>query len=466
MRRQWLKLAAVPIAFTLVAAACGSDDDSGSDDAATGTEAPAGTEAATDGTEAPAGTGATGDFGGATVTITGPERDDPSIAAIQDTLQAFGDTVGITVEYSGDSEWEANTRTQVQGGNPPSIGIFPQPGLLRDFAEAGSIVPLSAEVDATLDENWDEDPYQLDGQYEGTQYGVPVKTDLKSLVWYVPSAFEAAGYEIPTTFDEFTALIDQIKTDGAGKPLCVGIESGGATGWPFTDWVEEMVLRQAGSDVFDQWVTHEIPFDDPQIQEAMQTVIDLWSDDNVYASGGSIAATAFQDNGQPLLDGDCFMHRQANFFAGLFPAGTTFADGAEGSVDAFYFPDINGDTPVLTAGTLAAAFNDDPATMAVLNYMATGDYASKRQAAQTAELGGAVSGYLSAAQNQDASVYQPLEQKFLDILASNELRRFDASDQMPGDVGSGTFWSEGVSLVNGDVTVEEAAANIEASWPT
>ncbi len=461
MNKRWLKLAAVPIALTLVAAACGSDDDSSSGtDATEGTDAPAGSDA-------PAGTdgGATGDFAGATVTITGPERDDPSIAAISDTLAAFGESVGITVEYSGDADWEANTRTQVEGGNPPSIGIFPQPGLLQDFAADGSIVPLDEAADAAVDENWAEG-FQLDGQYEGVQYGVPVKTDLKSLVWYVPSAFEAAGYEVPTTFDEFTALVDQIKADGAGKPLCVGIESGGATGWPFTDWVEEMVLRQSGGDVYDQWVNHEIPFDDPQITEAMQTVIDLWSEDNVYSSGGSIASTAFQDNGQPLLDGDCWMHRQANFFAGLFPEGTTFADGEEGSVETFYFPDINGDKPVLTAGTFAAGFNDDPATMAVLAYMATGDYASARQAAQTAELGGALSGFLSAAQNQDPSVYQPLEQQFLEILTTSELARFDASDLMPAAVGSGTFWTEGVSLVNGDITVEEAAANIEASWPT
>ena len=214
-----------------------------------------------------------------------------------------------------------------------------------------------------------------------------------------------------------------------------------------------MVLRQAGPDVYDQWVNHEIPFNDPQITEAMQTVVDLWSEDNVYASGGSIAATAFQDNGQPLLDGDCWMHRQANFFAGLFPEGTTFADGEEGSVDVFYFPDINGDKPVLTAGTFAAGFNDDPATMAVLAYMATGEYASKRQAAQTAELGGALSGFLSAAQNQDPDVYQPLEQKFLEILTTSEIARFDASDLMPAVVGAGTFWTEGVSLVNGDITV-------------
>ena len=283
-----------------------------------------------------------------------------------DTLQAFGDTVGITIEYSGDADWEDEHQDAGRRWQPTEHRHLPAArparGLRRRRLDRAAQPP---QVDATVDENWDED-YQVYGQYDGVQYGVPVKTDLKSLVWYVPSAFEAAGYEVPTTFDEFTALIDQIKADGNGKPLCVGIESGGATGWPFTDWVEEMVLRQSGGDVYDQWVQARDPVQRPADPEAMQTVIDLWSEDNVYASGGSIAATAFQDNGQPLLDGDCWMHRQANFFAGLFPEGTTFADGADGSVDVFYFPDINGDKPVLTAGTYAAGFNDDPATMAVL----------------------------------------------------------------------------------------------------
>jgi len=254
--------------------------------------------------------------------------------------------------------------------------------------------------------------------------------------------------------------------DGGPKPLCVGIESGQATGWPFTDWVEDLVLRQAGPDVYDQWVNHEIPFDDPQIVEAMQTVADLWTEENVFAAGGSIAATNFADNGQPLVDGQCYMHRQANFFAGLFPEGTTFADPSDPTaVDVFYFPDVNGDKPVLTAGIFAAAFNDDPATMAVMDYIATADYAETRQRNQTEAVGGGLSGYLSAAQGQDPSVYQALEQSFLEILNASQIARFDGSDLMPADVGAGTFWTEGTSLVNGDVTAEEAAATIEASWP-
>ena len=278
MNKRWLKLAAVPITLSLVAAACGSDDDSGSSSSDT---------TATDGT---ASAGGDADFGGATVTLTGPERDDPSIIAINDTLSAWAETVNLNVEYTGDADWEANINTQVEGGNPPDISFFPQPGKLADFARAGNVVALSDEVDATVDEYW-ADGYQLYGNVDGVQYGVPAKTDLKSLVWYQPAAFEEAGYEVPTTFDEFTALVDEMAAAGGPKPLCVGIESGQATGWTFTDWVEDMVLRQAGADVYDQWVNHEIAFDDPQIVEAMQTVVDLWTAENVFASGGSIAAT-------------------------------------------------------------------------------------------------------------------------------------------------------------------------------
>ena len=145
MTKRWLKLAAVPIALSFVAASCGSSDGgSSSGDTTPATEAPGATEAAGGGT----------DFGGATVTISGPERDDPSIASLNDVLGAFGDSVNINVEYTGDADWEANINTQVEGGNPPDISFFPQPGKLADFARAGSVVALTDEVNATVDEYW------------------------------------------------------------------------------------------------------------------------------------------------------------------------------------------------------------------------------------------------------------------------------------------------------------------------
>ncbi len=461
MRNRWLKLAALPVALALVAAACGDDDDDG-DGGDEGTTEETTADEGAEGTDGGGGE----DIAGASITVTGPERDESEAGSLQQVLGAWGDENGVEVTYTGDADWEANIKTQVEGGTPPDISIFPQPGKLADFARAGSVVALTDDVAASVSENWSE-AWTVFGNVDGTQYGVPVKADLKSLVWYVPPTFDAAGYEVPTTFDEFTALVDTMAADGSGvKPLCVGIESGQATGWPFTDWVEDLVLRMHGADVYDQWVAHEIPFNDERIVETMQTVLDLWSEDNVYADGGTIAATSFQANGAPLVDGKCYMHRQASFFSAFMPEGTAFADGSEGAVDVFYFPDINGDKPVLGAGTLAAAFNDEPATMALLKYMSTPDYAEARQSAQAELKGGGLSGFLSAAEGQDESVYQPLEQSFLEILSTAEIVRFDASDLMPADVGAGSFWTESVSAVNGDVTAQEAADAIEASWPS
>ncbi|HEY3483764.1 MAG TPA: ABC transporter substrate-binding protein, partial [Ilumatobacteraceae bacterium] len=407
MRNRWLKLAALPVALALVAAACGDDDDDG-DGGDEGTTEETTADEGAEGTDGGGGE----DIAGASITVTGPERDESEAGSLQQVLGAWGEENGVEVTYTGDADWEANINTQVEGGNPPDISIFPQPGKLADFARAGSVVALTDDVAASVSENWSE-AWTVFGNVDGTQYGVPVKADLKSLVWYVPSTFDAAGYEVPTTFDEFTALVDTMAADGSGiKPLCVGIESGQATGWPFTDWVEDLVLRMHGADVYDQWVAHEIPFNDERIVETMQTVLDLWSEDNVYADGGTIAATSFQANGAPLVDGKCYMHRQASFFSAFMPEGTAFADGSEGAVDVFYFPDINGDKPVLGAGTLAAAFNDEPATMALLKYMSTPDYAEARQSAQAELKGGGLSGFLSAAEGQDESVYQPLEQSF------------------------------------------------------
>ncbi|MEM8619919.1 MAG: ABC transporter substrate-binding protein [Actinomycetota bacterium] len=463
MQKRWLKLAAVPVALGLVAAACGDDDDSDSDSETTEAAAEESGDDGDDMSEDESSEGAQ-DFEGAEVTITGPERSDADLVAIQAALDPFAEANNINITYSGDADWEANINTQVEAGNPPNISFFPQPGKLADFAREGFIVPITDDVHSTLDEFWIED-FQIFGNVDGVQYGVPNKTDLKSLVWYVPDAFEEAGYEVPETLDDFFALVDEITAAGGPKALCVGIESGQATGWAATDQTEELVLRELGPDAYDQWVSNELPFDSDEIVGVLTQVNDLWSEDNVFASGGSIAATAFQDNAVPLLDGDCFMHRQASFFAGFFPEDTAFADGSAGSVNVFYFPDNDGSGPVLTAGTLAAAFDEDPATMAVMEYLSTAEYAETRQAAQADFLGG-LSGFLSAAQGQDPSVYADLEQQFLQILLDAQVSRFDASDLMPADVGAGTFWSEMTSMINGDVTPEEAAANIQASWPS
>jgi alpha-glucoside transport system substrate-binding protein len=437
-------------AFALIVAACSSDDDGGSEDTTT-------TEAGTDTTEAMV------DLAGTTVTVFGPESSEEEAGAMQDALDVFAEENGMTITYTGARDFSDQINAQAAGGNPPDIGVFPQPGKVIDFGTQGFILPIPQDLVDFSAAQWPGGTLETVSAADQV-WGLPNKTDLKSVVWYNTSIFEAGGYEVPETLDALLALGTQMIADGV-TPWCVGIESGPATGWTFTDWMEDLTLRLQGPDFYDQWVSNEVTFDDPRVQEVGQTIIDIWNTPgNTFAAGGSIAATAFGDNGVPLAEGDCAMHRQASFFAAFLPEGTTVGEGQ--AVNVFYFPSADDSRPVLTAGTYVSAFEDRPEVWAVMEYLTSADYSTNRQAAQAERKGGGQSGYLSANLDQDLSVYNDLEKSFVEILQTADPARFDASDLMPAAVGSGAFWTEGTSAVNGDKSVADAFAAIQAAWPS
>lgn len=463
-----LLAAATMIGGVAIAASASATAPPDGTDAAAGTET-AGSEAA--GTEAAGSEGAGAgrgsdsglegyDLAGTTVTLFGVEGGATEGPALQVALNAFADENGMTITYSGSRGFEGEVGTMIQGGSPPDIGMFPQPGRITGYAASGDALPLPDDVAAAAAANL---PGSLlsNVAVDGVQYGIPFKADLKSLVWYQPAVFAEKGYEVPATYDDFVALT-QTMIDNGDTPLCVGIESQDATGWPFTDWVEELVLRNQGLDFYNQWVAHEVPFNSPEVVEAMQQVVDLWNTEGmVYAEGGDIASTSFQDNGAPLVNGDCLMHRQANFYAAFFPEGTVFGDG-EGEVNAFYFP-ANEGRPTLVGGNNAVAFRDAPEVWAVMQYLASPEFANARQEAQAA-LAGGISGFLTSTAGVDTELWTPLEQGFIEILQSADPAGFDASDQMPAEANA-AFWAEGTALVNGDIDAQTAADNIEAAWP-
>ncbi len=474
------RLLAVVLAFGLIVAACASDDDDDAGEAPAATEAMAEEsmdesmddesmdddmdEAMDDESMDDSMDDGMMDLSGTKVTVFGPESSEEEAGAMQDALDVFAAATGIEIVYTGARDFSDQINAQAAGGNPPDIAVFPQPGKVGDFAAENWILAVPDEVQAAIASQWPAGTLDT-VTFGGTLYGVPNKTDLKSIVWYNTEIFESGGYAVPQSSEELTQLTVQMIINGV-TPWCVGIESGPATGWTFTDWMEDFVLRIHDENIYDQWVAGEIKFADPRIVGVAELVLELWNAPGaVYAAGGSIAATPFGDNGEPLVAGDCAMHRQASFYAAFLPEGTSVGPGQD--IDVFYFPAVaeKGNRPVLTAGTYVSAFRNAPEVWAVMAYLGSAEYAEVRQAAQSARKGGGQSGFLSANLDQDLSVYNDLERSFVEILQTASPARFDGSDLMPAAVGAGTFWTEGTSAVNGDKTVAEAFAAIDASWP-
>jgi alpha-glucoside transport system substrate-binding protein len=441
-RFKWLALL---LALAMVAAACGGDD-GGSDTTADG------------------GSGG-GDLAGKTVTVFSSEDGVDEATGIQRALDVFAAETGMTITHTGARDFSDQINAQAVGGNPPDIAMFPQPGKVLDFAAQSYLLPIPDAVEAVVRPQWPAGTLET-YTYQDDVYAFQVKTDLKSIVWYNTQVFADGGYEIPTTFQELVDLSNRMIADGQ-TPWCIGIESGPATGWTFTDWMEDMMLRVEGPEQYDRWTSGELKFSDPAVVNVAQTILDIWNTPgNTYAAGGSIAATAHSaDNGPPLADGTCAMVRQASFFAAFLPEGTSV--GPDGTVGTFYFPNVDTNSaPTLTAGNSAAAFRDAPEVWAVMEYLGSTQYAEERQKAQREIKGGDASGFLTSNLDVDLSLWNDLEGSFIEILANAAPARFDGSDLMPAAVGAGAFWTEGTSAVNGDKTVAEAFAAIDDAWPS
>ena len=482
MKSKWIKLLATLFALALVAAACGSDTAGTAAEAegASAADAQADAEEAEEEAEEEEAMEdeeeeeamededeeamededamADGDFAGQVIQVTGPENAPNDWNSIQAALDHFNENTGAEAIYTGSVNWEQEINVQIAAGNPPDISVFPQPGKLAEFAEGGSVVPLTDDVNTAIAAEWAQG--QLDfGNVDGVQFGVPVKTDLKSIVWYDTDVFDAGGYDIPETQDALLELTNTMIADGV-TPWCVGIESGGATGWLFTDWTEELIMRDHGVEVYDDWVTNDVPFSDERIVQTMQNIVDLWSIDGAVNGGIEAVPSVNHSPGEDLANGSCAMVRQASFFATRLPEGTD-------NIGWFYFPANDASvSPVLVAGTLTGAFNDDPATMALMEFMGSSTYANLRQEAQREAAGGGISGFNTANQGADRTLWSDIGGEFLEFLQGAETVRFDGSDLMPADVGAGEFWTQATALVNGDVTATEAAAAIDAAWPT
>ncbi|MCY3907179.1 MAG: ABC transporter substrate-binding protein [Anaerolineaceae bacterium] len=401
------------------------------------------------------------DLSGEEVRVFGPwlgsERD------VFDAISAYFEmATGADVVYAGSDSFEQQIIIDIEAGSPPNLAVFPQPGLAANVAGAGGLVPLGDDLRDNVLENyaagqsWVDLGSYADAMGESQFYGFFFNVNVKSLVWYSPDAFDEAGYDIPGTMEDLIALSEQIVGDG-GTPWCIGLGSGDATGWPATDWMEDIMLRTQPPEVYDGWVSNDIPFTDERIINAFNT-FGMFAKNDSWVDGGAsaVAGTDFRDSPQGLftVPPGCYMHRQASFIPVFFPEGTELGVDA----DFFYFPSFAGEdlgNPVLGAGTLFAITADSEATRALLDFLAT---------PLANELWMAQGGFLTPHKgvNLDAYVNDVLRGQGEILLAATTFR-FDGSDLMPGAIGAGAFWTGMVDFVSG-ASAEDVAAEIQAAW--
>ncbi len=397
---------------------------------------------------------------GKVVTMAGPFTDNDAVK-FADSVKSFEQETGIDIQYEGSKEFEASIAIRIEGGNAPDIVDFPQPGLLNNFVKKGYVVDLNNTMDmnkvkSNYIQSW-LDMATMDSPNGSIMAGIWGRVNGKSLVWYNKKEFDAAGYKVPTTWQELIELQKIIIADG-DTPWAVGIESGAATGWAATDWVEEMMLRTTSLENYDRWVAGELKFDSPEVRKAVKAMTDIWfADGMVYGSRTGIATTSFGDAPKVMFEKPpkAWLHKQGNFITSFFPDNLVAGE----DYDFFYLPSVDPSLgrPVLVAGDIYAMFNDRPEVRMVMQYFATA-----ASVEGWVKAGGAISPHKDSDLNWYTNV---VDRKVAEVIQNATSVRFDGSDLMPGAVGAGSFWKEMTAYVSGSKSLDDSLATIDSSWP-
>jgi alpha-glucoside transport system substrate-binding protein len=357
-------------------------------------------------------------------------------------VQPFRERTGVDIQYEGTRDLNAVLTTRVQGGNPPDVAGLPGPGQMAEFARAGKLIDLGGVLDqAAMRDQYAEDWLRL-GQADGRQTGVFIKSAVKGLIWYSPKAFSQAGYQVPRTWDDLMRLSQRIADTGV-TPWCIGLEAGAASGWPGTDWLEDIVLRQAGPDVYDQWHQGKVTWSSPEIKRAWQTWGQLAADPRmVFGGRQAMLATAFGEAGNPLFASPprCQLHHQGSFITSFFTQAYPNLKPIE-DFNFFGFPDIDARHAgaLEVAGDLFGMFRDTPQARALLGYLTTPE-----AQAIWVKRGGAI----SPNKRVPLDAYpDQLARQSAELLLNARSVRFDASDLMP-EAMNAAFWRAILDYVN------------------
>jgi alpha-glucoside transport system substrate-binding protein len=399
MKRRWLIPLVVLSAMALGLGACGGDDGGG------GTEE-----------------------GDGTVTIFslwgGSEEE-----AFKKVLAQFTEDTGIETRYEAARDFLPVIRTRLNAGNPPEVGILPRPGFVDELARDEALIPLEdlgLDVD-TINENYGQTWRDL-ATYEDTVYGVVAKANSKSTIWYRPSSFQENGFEIPETWDELNQIVEQYKAKG-DVPWAVGAQ-GRDSSWTLTDWFEQIYVRTAGGEKYDQLFAGELAFNDQSVKDALQEMLKHVNNENVLGGIDGALSLSFQDGIARVFGTNprAQMYMLGGFVGGIAIGANPELQPGE-DIDFFPFPTINPEhgNPLVGAGDVAAAFVNNEDVARLIEYLST------PEAGRIWVSTGAI---VSPNQGVADDAYpNPLVRKEAEQVKNAESFRFDGSDLLPGTLG-------------------------------
>lgn len=382
---------------------------------------------------------------------------------LEESWAGWEKTNGITIKYTGSSNFEEQVGTEAQRGNAPDLAIFSQPGFIGDLAIRNYLQPLPAGVLTNVTNNFPAEWAQY-GSTNGVDYAAPLTASVNGWVFYSPQVFGELGVSIPSTWAQLLAITKTIAKKTGTSPWCEGFSEGSESGSAGVSWVDDLVLRLDGPDVYDQWVEHKIPFTDDRIKTALEQV-GLVLRNGTYVNGGvgdvsSINTTTTAQVASALESGKCVMtHQPSSFVDDLTNStGEPATVSALGDYWAFPLPPITAPAiPLTGGGDFVSAFSRSADTIKVQEYLSSVEWATDR-----VKLGGVISPDTNVPASADTS---PLLQEATQLLHNpSSTFRFNASDLMPSIVGEGTFLTGMVDWIKGD-SESKVLVSIEKSWP-
>ena len=433
--RWWRTIAPVAI-IAILAAACSSS---------AGSAAP---EASADGgASAPAGGTFTCENIGGEVSVygtwTGAEQD--SFLAM---VAPWEECSGAKINYTGQRDLGTALTAGIAGGNLPDVAGLPGPGLMQQWYADGALKPLDFVDYATYEASTPAGFAALGKSPDDKLIGIFTKGAVKGLIWYATKNWTEATP--PATWSDLQAAATA-KLTGDEKTWCIGVESGGDSGWPGTDWLEDIVLRQAGPEVYDSWVAGKTKWTDPAIKAAWQTFGGALAD--AYGGADFINSTNFGKAANPMFADPpgCLLHHQASFITDFFK---NEASAAPTDYDFFPFPDIDPafGGSVTGGGDLFGMFNDTPQAQSLIQYMLT---------PEAQEIWVKRGGFISANKNVPTESYpDATSKKSAEILANAQNFRFDGSDLMPNAMNK-AFFQAVTKFVQNPGDLDSILANLD-----